>query len=86
MDDTHDKLTKAYLEYYKANEAWEIRKSESSTMRTGPVVGVAMSQASVVDGDPYDDDTVDGYTGDDDDDDDGCRLRVRCCRPFIVIV
>ncbi len=27
-DDTHDKLTKAYLEYYKANEAWEIRKSE----------------------------------------------------------
>ena len=28
MDDTHDKLTKAYLEYYKANEAWEIRKSE----------------------------------------------------------
>ena len=28
MDDIHDKLTKAYLEYYKANEAWEIRKSE----------------------------------------------------------
>ena len=28
IDDTHDKLTKAYLEYYKANEAWEIRKSE----------------------------------------------------------
>ena len=27
-DDTHDKLTKAYLEYYKDNEAWEIRKSE----------------------------------------------------------
>ena len=27
-DDTHDKLTKAYLEYYKANEAWEIRESE----------------------------------------------------------
>ena len=27
-DDTHDKLTKAYLEYYKANEAWELRKSE----------------------------------------------------------
>ena len=22
-DDTHDKLTKAYLEYYKANEAFE---------------------------------------------------------------
>ena len=28
IDDTHDKLTKAYLEYQKANEAWEIRKSE----------------------------------------------------------
>ena len=27
-DDTHDKLTKAYLEYFKANEAWEVRKSE----------------------------------------------------------
>ena len=27
-DDTHDKLTKAYLEYFKANEAWEERKSE----------------------------------------------------------
>ena len=27
-DDTHDKLTKAYMEYYKANEAFEIRKSE----------------------------------------------------------
>jgi hypothetical protein len=26
--DTHDKLTKAYMEYYKANEAFEIRKSE----------------------------------------------------------
>jgi len=26
-DDTHDKLTKAYLEYYKANEAFESRKS-----------------------------------------------------------
>ena len=26
-DDTHDKLTKAYLEYYKANEAYESRKS-----------------------------------------------------------
>ena len=29
-DDTNDKLTKAYLEYYKANEAWEISKSEST--------------------------------------------------------
>jgi len=27
-DDTHDKLTKAYIEYYKANEAFERRKSE----------------------------------------------------------
>lgn len=27
-DDTHDKLTKAYMEYYKANEAFDIRKSE----------------------------------------------------------
>ena len=27
-DDTHDKLTKAYLEYLKAYEAWEVRKSE----------------------------------------------------------
>ena len=26
-DDTHDKLTKAYLEYYKANEAYESRRS-----------------------------------------------------------
>jgi len=26
-DDIHDKLTKAYLEYYKANEAFESRKS-----------------------------------------------------------
>jgi len=26
-DDTHDKLTKAYLEYYKANEAFESRRS-----------------------------------------------------------
>ena len=26
-DDTHDKLTKAYLEYYKANEAFESRNS-----------------------------------------------------------
>ena len=26
-DDTHDKLTKAYLEYFKANEAYESRKS-----------------------------------------------------------
>ena len=26
-DDTHDKLTKAYMEYYKANEAFESRKS-----------------------------------------------------------
>ena len=27
-DDTHDLLTKAYMQYYKANEAFEIRKSE----------------------------------------------------------
>jgi hypothetical protein len=26
-DDTHDKLTKAYLEYFKANEAFVSRKS-----------------------------------------------------------
>ena len=26
-DDTHDKLTKAYLEYFKANEAFVARKS-----------------------------------------------------------
>ncbi len=26
-DDIHDKLTKAYLEYYKANEAFEARYS-----------------------------------------------------------
>ena len=26
-DDTHDKLTKAYLEYFKANEKWETRRS-----------------------------------------------------------
>ena len=26
-DDTHDKLTKAYLEYFKANTAYESRKS-----------------------------------------------------------
>jgi hypothetical protein len=26
-DDTHDKLTKAYMEYFKANEAFESRKS-----------------------------------------------------------
>lgn len=26
-DDTHDKLTKAYLAYFKANEAYEKRKS-----------------------------------------------------------
>ena len=26
-DDTHDQLVKAYLEYFKANEAWEHRKS-----------------------------------------------------------
>jgi len=26
-DDTHDKLTKAYIEYYKANEKWETRRS-----------------------------------------------------------
>jgi hypothetical protein len=27
MDDIHDKLTKAYLEYYKANEKFESRNS-----------------------------------------------------------
>jgi hypothetical protein len=27
MDDTHDELVKAYLEYFKANEAWERKKS-----------------------------------------------------------
>ena len=27
-DDTHDKLTKAYMEYFKANTDWEVRKSE----------------------------------------------------------
>ena len=26
-DDTHDQLTKAYMEYFKANEAYESRKS-----------------------------------------------------------
>jgi hypothetical protein len=26
-DDIHDKLTKAYLEYFKANDAFEARKS-----------------------------------------------------------
>ena len=26
-DDTHDQLTKAYLEYFKANEAFEKRRS-----------------------------------------------------------
>ena len=26
-DDTHEKLTKAYLEYFKANESYESRKS-----------------------------------------------------------
>ena len=26
-DDIHDKLTKAYLEYFKANDAYESRKS-----------------------------------------------------------
>jgi len=26
-DDTHDKLTKAYMEYFKANEAFEARNS-----------------------------------------------------------
>jgi hypothetical protein len=26
-DDTHDKLTKAYMEYFKSNEAYESRKS-----------------------------------------------------------
>jgi hypothetical protein len=27
QDDIHDQLTKAYLEYFKANEAFESRKS-----------------------------------------------------------
>lgn len=27
MDDLHDELVKAYLDYFKANEAWEQRKS-----------------------------------------------------------
>ena len=27
MDDTHDKLVKAYLEYFKANEKFESRNS-----------------------------------------------------------
>jgi tyrosyl-tRNA synthetase len=27
MDDIHDKLTKAYLDYYKANEKFESRNS-----------------------------------------------------------
>jgi len=26
-DDLHDKITKAYLEYFKANEWWETRRS-----------------------------------------------------------
>jgi len=26
-DDTHDKLTKAYIEYFKANEKWETKRS-----------------------------------------------------------
>jgi len=26
-DDTHDKLTKAYINYFKSNEAFESRKS-----------------------------------------------------------
>jgi hypothetical protein len=26
-DDTHDKLTKAYIEYFKSNESFESRKS-----------------------------------------------------------
>jgi hypothetical protein len=27
MDDLHDKLVQAYLEYFKANEAWERKQS-----------------------------------------------------------
>ena len=27
MEDLHDKLVKAYLEYFKANEAWEHKQS-----------------------------------------------------------
>jgi len=27
MDETHDQLVKAYLEYFKANEKWETRRS-----------------------------------------------------------
>ena len=30
-DDTHDKLTKAYLEYYKANEKFEAANSYEHT-------------------------------------------------------
>lgn len=31
-DDIHDQLTKAYLEYFKANEAFEKRKSHRTHM------------------------------------------------------
>ena len=31
-DDVHDQLTKAYLEYFKANEAFEKRKSHRTHM------------------------------------------------------
>ena len=27
MDDLHDRLVKAYLDYFKANEAWERKQS-----------------------------------------------------------
>jgi hypothetical protein len=33
-DDTHDLLTKAYLEYYKANEKFEKRKGENTKRDT----------------------------------------------------
>ena len=32
-DDTHDKLTKAYLEYYKANEKFEAANSANTQNR-----------------------------------------------------
>ena len=33
-DDTHDKLTKAYMEYFKANEAYESRKSHRTHLES----------------------------------------------------
>ena len=34
MDDTHDQLVKAYLEYFKANERWEKKRSWRSYYAT----------------------------------------------------